>query len=50
MGKQARLEFESKYTAEKSYSLLMEIYQRAGAIETGLVPAEAEVGIGISQA
>jgi glycosyltransferase involved in cell wall biosynthesis len=29
MGKEARQEYESKYTAEKNYPLLMEIYQRA---------------------
>src|SRR5206468_1452971 len=29
MGKEARQEYESKYTAEKNYPLLMAIYQRA---------------------
>jgi glycosyltransferase involved in cell wall biosynthesis len=29
MGKEARREYEAKYTAERNYSLLMEIYQRA---------------------
>ncbi len=29
MGKEARREYESKYTAEKNYPILMEIYQRA---------------------
>lgn len=29
MGKEARQEYESKYTAEKNYPVLMEIYQRA---------------------
>jgi glycosyltransferase involved in cell wall biosynthesis len=29
MGKEARREYEAKYTAEKNYSLLMEIYERA---------------------
>jgi glycosyltransferase involved in cell wall biosynthesis len=29
MGTQARCEYESKYTAEKNYPQLMEIYQRA---------------------
>ena len=29
MGKSARLEFESKYTAEKNYDILMEIYKKA---------------------
>lgn len=49
MGRAARLEFEAKYTAEKSYLQLMEIYQRAGAMEAGLAPAAAEVGLGLSQ-
>ncbi len=31
MGKEARAEYESKYTAEKNYPILMEIYQRAMA-------------------
>jgi hypothetical protein len=29
MGKEARQEYETKYTAEKNYPFLMEIYQRA---------------------
>jgi glycosyltransferase involved in cell wall biosynthesis len=29
MGKEARKEFEEKYTAEKNYKMLMEIYQLA---------------------
>ena len=29
MGKEARREFENKYTAEKNYLALMDIYQRA---------------------
>lgn len=29
MGKSARLEFEAKYTAEKNYEILMEIYKKA---------------------
>jgi glycosyltransferase involved in cell wall biosynthesis len=28
MGKEARQEYEAKYTAERNYPLLMEIYQR----------------------
>lgn len=35
MGKEARAEFEAKYTAEKNYLMLMELYQRA----THAVPA-----------
>ncbi len=31
MGKEARREYEAKYTAEKNYPVLMEIYQRAMA-------------------
>jgi glycosyltransferase involved in cell wall biosynthesis len=33
MGKQARREFENKYTAERNYPLLMEIYRRAIAMQ-----------------
>lgn len=29
MGKEARKEFEEKYTAEKNYKMLMDIYQLA---------------------
>jgi len=29
MGRSARAEFEEKYTAQKNYTLLMDIYQRA---------------------
>jgi hypothetical protein len=29
MGNQARREYESRYTAEKNYPLLMDIYARA---------------------
>jgi glycosyltransferase involved in cell wall biosynthesis len=29
MGKEVRKEFEEKYTAEKNYKMLMEIYQLA---------------------
>jgi len=29
MGKRARVEFENKYTADKNYELLMDIYQKA---------------------
>jgi glycosyltransferase involved in cell wall biosynthesis len=29
MGVEARREYESKYTAEKNYTMLIEIYQRA---------------------
>jgi len=49
MGKEARREFDVKYTPENSYPALMEIYQRAGAAVTSVAPAEAEVGLGLSQ-
>lgn len=49
MGKAARREFERNYTAETNYPLLMEIYQRAGALQASAAPAEAEVGLGLSQ-
>jgi glycosyltransferase involved in cell wall biosynthesis len=39
MGRQARAEFESKYTAEKNYLMLMELYQRA----TGSSVVEADL-------
>jgi glycosyltransferase involved in cell wall biosynthesis len=39
MGKRARLEYEAKYTAEKNYLLLMELYQRA----LGSLPASARL-------
>jgi hypothetical protein len=29
MGREARLEFESKYSEERNYELLMRIYKRA---------------------
>ncbi len=29
MRKEARAEYEAKYTAERNYQMLMEIYQRA---------------------
>jgi len=31
MGREARREYERKYTAERNYEMLMEIYERAGA-------------------
>ena len=33
MGEEARREYESKYTAEKNYPRLMEIYRRAIALQ-----------------
>jgi glycosyltransferase involved in cell wall biosynthesis len=46
MGKEARREYETKYTAEKNYPMLMEIYQYAlrkkhQLCETGLTPLTA---------
>jgi glycosyltransferase involved in cell wall biosynthesis len=38
MGREARKEYETKYTAEKNYTLLMEIYQRAIATHRALLP------------
>jgi len=41
MGKEARREYEAKYTAEKNYSILMSIYQRALATRSPAArPAE----------
>jgi glycosyltransferase involved in cell wall biosynthesis len=34
MGKEARREYEAKYTAERNYTMLMEIYQRAIGFNT----------------
>jgi glycosyltransferase involved in cell wall biosynthesis len=31
MGRAARAEYEAKYTAERNYQMLMDIYQRASA-------------------
>ena len=41
MGRQARREFEAKYTAESNYPLLMEIYEQAIARKQGLQAALA---------
>ena len=35
MGKNARAEFERKYTAEKNYEILMDIYNKAAKIHKG---------------
>jgi hypothetical protein len=35
MGKAARAEFEAKYTAEKNYEILMNIYKMAMSIHDG---------------
>jgi glycosyltransferase involved in cell wall biosynthesis len=49
MGKEARREYEAKYTAEKNYPLLMEIYQRAGAVEAVESQMEASMGLSFSR-
>jgi glycosyltransferase involved in cell wall biosynthesis len=49
MGKRARREYENRYTAEKNYPLLMEIYRRAAATETTETPVEAEMRFSFSQ-
>ena len=41
MGKEARRQYEAKYTAEKNYSLLMDIYQRVTGAGTAVTPKEA---------
>jgi hypothetical protein len=41
MGKEARRQYEAKYTAEKNYSLLMDIYQRVIGAGTAVTPKEA---------
>ena len=40
MGKEARREYEAKYTAEKNYSLLMDIYQRVREAGTVFAPGK----------
>lgn len=37
MGREARAQYEAKYTAERNYPTLMEIYERAIAIHKGRV-------------
>jgi glycosyltransferase involved in cell wall biosynthesis len=49
MGKNARREYQAKYTAEKNYPLLMEIYRRAVATETTESPVETEMSFSYSQ-
>jgi glycosyltransferase involved in cell wall biosynthesis len=45
MGREARREYESKYTADRNYPLLMEIYQRAIAGSNSPLPGvESEIG------
>src|ERR1035437_545123 len=38
MGRAARAEYEAKYTAERNYQMLMEIYQRAITAQRGSAP------------
>lgn len=49
MGRNARREFETRYTAEKNYPQLMEIYQRAAAIEAVATPAAVEEKLTLSR-
>ena len=49
MGRKARREYETKYTAEKNYPMLMEIYQRATAAEPTESPVENEMSFSFSQ-
>jgi glycosyltransferase involved in cell wall biosynthesis len=49
MGKQARREYLNKYTAEKNYPLLMEIYQRATAAEPAGSLEEATADLSLSR-
>ena len=49
MGKNARREYQAKYTAEKNYPLLMDIYRRAMAPETIDSPIETEMSFSFSQ-
>ena len=49
MGKNARREYEARYTAEKNYHLLMEIYRRIAARETTESPVETEMSFSFSR-
>jgi glycosyltransferase involved in cell wall biosynthesis len=49
MGKNARREYQAKYTAEKNYPLLMEIYRRATAAEITESPVETEMSFSFSR-
>src|ERR1700720_3740773 len=44
MGRQARAEYETKYTAERNYEMLMEIYPKAIAARSQGVFAEVRNG------
>jgi glycosyltransferase involved in cell wall biosynthesis len=43
MGKEARRQYETKYTAEKNYSLLTGIYQRVIEAQRAVTPKQAKV-------
>jgi glycosyltransferase involved in cell wall biosynthesis len=43
MAQEARWEYETKYTAEKNYPLLLKIYQQAVAAKAGIGSPEKEV-------
>jgi glycosyltransferase involved in cell wall biosynthesis len=49
MGRHARREYLSKYTAEKNYPLLMEIYQRATTTEPAVDLEEASADLSFSR-
>jgi glycosyltransferase involved in cell wall biosynthesis len=49
MGTNARREYQAKYTAEKNYPLLMEIYRRAAATQATESPVETEMSFSFSQ-
>jgi glycosyltransferase involved in cell wall biosynthesis len=49
MGKNARREYQARYTAEKNYPLLMEIYRRAAATDTTESPVETEMNFSFSR-
>jgi glycosyltransferase involved in cell wall biosynthesis len=44
MGRQARAEYESKYTAEKNYPLLIDIYNRARETKVGTLQSGRRLG------
>jgi glycosyltransferase involved in cell wall biosynthesis len=45
MGRNARAEYEAKYTAERNYQMLMEIYQRVLDSKGAMVPKPASGGV-----
>ena len=49
MGKAARREYETKYTPEKNYPLLMDIYRSAGVPQATEIAVDAELDLSLSR-